>query len=48
MIQVHLVAADGSDTTLQVKPSGSLMQAAVARDVEAIAAEIVPPDLRAD
>ncbi|HEY0824329.1 MAG TPA: 2Fe-2S iron-sulfur cluster-binding protein [Ramlibacter sp.] len=39
MIQVHLVAADGSDTTLEVKPSGSLMQAAVARDVEGIAAD---------
>ena len=39
MIQVHLVAADGSDTTLEVKPSGSLMQAAVAKDVEGIAAD---------
>ena len=39
MIQVHLVAPDGSDTTLQVKPAGSLMQVAVAKDVEGIAAD---------
>jgi ferredoxin, 2Fe-2S len=39
MIQVHLVAADGAETTLEVKPAGSLMQAAVARNVEGIAAD---------
>lgn len=39
MIQVHLVAADGAETTLEVKPAGSLMQAAVARNVDGIAAD---------
>lgn len=39
MIQVHLVAADGAATTLEVKPAGSLMEAAVARNVDGIAAD---------
>ncbi len=39
MIKIHLVAATGGDTTLEVKPAGSLMQAAVARDIEGIAAD---------
>lgn len=39
MIQVHLVAASGNETVLEVKPSGSLMQAAVAANVEGIAAD---------
>jgi 2Fe-2S ferredoxin len=39
MIKIHLVAADGSETTLETKPAGSLMQAAVGRNVEGIAAD---------
>ena len=39
MIKIHLVAADAAETTLSVKPSGSLMQAAVAANVAGIAAD---------
>ena len=39
MIKIHLVAADGGATTLEVKPADSLMQAAVAANVEGIAAD---------
>ena len=39
MIKVHLVAADGGETTLEVKPAGSLMQAAVAANVAGIEAD---------
>ena len=39
MIKIHLVAADAVETTLSVKPSGSLMQAAVAANVSGIAAD---------
>jgi 2Fe-2S ferredoxin len=39
MITIHLVAADSQEITLQVKPGQSLMQAAVANDVEGIAAD---------
>jgi ferredoxin, 2Fe-2S len=39
MIKIHLVAADGGATTLEVKPADSLMQAAVAADVPGIAAD---------
>lgn len=39
MIKVHLVAADGAETTLEVKPAGSLMEAAVAKNVDGIAAD---------
>ena len=39
MIQIHLVAADGGETTLRVKPSGSLMEAATGANVDGIAAD---------
>jgi ferredoxin, 2Fe-2S len=39
MIKIHLVAADAAETTLSVKPAGSLMQAAVAANVPGIAAD---------
>ena len=39
MIKIHLVAADGSETTLDTKPKGSLMEAAVGANVEGIAAD---------
>lgn len=39
MIKVHLVAANGEETTLEVKPAGSLMQAAVAANVAGIEAD---------
>jgi 2Fe-2S ferredoxin len=39
MIRIHLVAADGGQTTLEVKPKGSLMEAAVKNDVEGIEAD---------
>lgn len=39
MIKIHLVAPDGSETTLQAKPGESLMQAAVAANVRGIEAD---------
>ncbi|NNU42767.1 2Fe-2S iron-sulfur cluster-binding protein [Ramlibacter montanisoli] len=39
MIKIHLVAADAVETTLSVKPKGSLMQAATAANVSGIAAD---------
>ena len=39
MIKLHLVAPDGERTTLEAKPAGSLMQAAVDANVEGIAAD---------
>lgn len=39
MIKIHLVAADAAETTLQVKPAGSLMQAATAANVPGIEAD---------
>jgi ferredoxin, 2Fe-2S len=39
MIKIHLVAADGAETTLQAKPGESLMQAAVAANVGGIEAD---------
>ena len=39
MIKIHLVAADAVETTLSVKPKGSLMQAATAANVPGIAAD---------
>jgi 2Fe-2S ferredoxin len=39
MIRIHLVAADGGQTTLEVKPKGSLMEAAVKNDVDGIEAD---------
>ena len=41
MIKVHLVGPPGKpgETTLAVRPGGSLMQAAVAADVDGIAAD---------
>lgn len=39
MIKVHLLAADGAETILEVKPAGSLMQAAVAQNVPGIEAD---------
>ena len=39
MIKVHLVAADTRTTTLEVKEGQSLMQAAVAANVEGIEAD---------
>jgi 2Fe-2S ferredoxin len=39
MITIHLVAADGAETTLEAKPSGSLMEAAVAANVRGIEAD---------
>jgi 2Fe-2S ferredoxin len=39
MIRIHLVAADGGQTTLEVKPKGSLMEAAVKNDVAGIEAD---------
>ena len=40
MIKVHFVPASGAgETTLQVKPGQSLMQAAVANDLDGIAAD---------
>jgi ferredoxin, 2Fe-2S len=39
MIKIHLVAADGAETTLEAKPGESLMQAAVAANVRGIEAD---------
>ena len=39
MITIHLVAPDGAETSLQVRSGDSLMQAAVAANVEGIAAD---------
>jgi 2Fe-2S ferredoxin len=39
MLTIHLVAADAAQTTLQVKPGQSLMQAAVAANVPGIEAD---------
>ena len=39
MITIHLVAPDGAETSLQVRTGDSLMQAAVAANVEGIAAD---------
>ena len=39
MIRIHLVAADGGQTTLEVKPRGSHMEAAVKNDVDRIDAD---------
>jgi ferredoxin, 2Fe-2S len=39
MITIHLVAADGAETTLEAKPGQSLMQAAVAANVRGIEAD---------
>jgi 2Fe-2S ferredoxin len=39
MIKIHLVAADAAETTLEVKPAGSLMQAAIAANVAGIEAD---------
>jgi 2Fe-2S ferredoxin len=39
MITIHLVAADGGETTLQVKPGDSLMHAAVDANVRGIEAD---------
>jgi ferredoxin, 2Fe-2S len=39
MIKIHLVAADGAETTLEAKPGQSLMQAAVAANVRGIEAD---------
>src|SRR5262245_31170656 len=38
-IKIHLVAADGGTTTLDAKPGESLMQAAIAANVEGIEAD---------
>ena len=39
MIKIHLVAADGAETTLDVKTGDSLMQAAVGANVRGIEAD---------
>ncbi|MDE2607757.1 MAG: 2Fe-2S iron-sulfur cluster binding domain-containing protein [Burkholderiales bacterium] len=39
MIKIHLVAPDGAETTLEAKPGESLMQAAVAANVQGIEAD---------
>ena len=39
MIKIRLVAPDGAETALDVKPAGSLMEAAVKHNVEGIAAD---------
>ncbi len=39
MITIHLVAADGGETTLQGRPGDSLMQTAVANNVAGIEAD---------
>lgn len=39
MIKIHLVAAGGAETTLEVRTGQSLMQAAVAANVDGIAAD---------
>ncbi|MBE7369221.1 2Fe-2S iron-sulfur cluster-binding protein [Ramlibacter pallidus] len=39
MIKIHLVAPDGAETALEVKPAGSLMEAAVKHNVDGIAAD---------
>ena len=39
MIKIHLVAADGGETTLDTPTKGSLMEAAVGANVEGIAAD---------
>ena len=39
MIKIHLVASDGAETTLDVKPGESLMQVAVAANVNGIDAD---------
>ena len=39
MIKIHLVAADATETVLEARPAGSLMQAAVAANVAGIEAD---------
>lgn len=39
MIKIHLVAPDGAETTLESKPAGSLMEAAVDANVRGIEAD---------
>jgi ferredoxin, 2Fe-2S len=39
MIKIHLVAPNGAETTLEAKPGESLMQAAVAANVDGIEAD---------
>lgn len=39
MIKIHLVAADGGETVLETRPNRSLMEAAVAANVDGIAAD---------
>lgn len=39
MIKIHLVGPDGSETTLEARTGESLMQAAVAANVDGIAAD---------
>lgn len=39
MVQVHLIAADGTRRTVQGRPGQSLMTAAVGADVDGIAAD---------
>ena len=39
MIKIHLVDAGGEETALEVKPAGSLMQAATAANVPGIEAD---------
>ena len=39
MIKIRLVAADATETVLEAKPAGSLMQAAVAANVAGIEAD---------
>jgi ferredoxin, 2Fe-2S len=39
MIKIQLVAADGGATLLETRPAGSLMEAAVAANVDGIAAD---------
>ena len=39
MIKIHLVAAGGAETTLEVRTGQSLMEAAVAANVDGIAAD---------
>ena len=39
MIKIHLVNPGGEETTLEVKPAGSLMQAAIAANVQGIEAD---------
>lgn len=39
MIKIHLVGPDGSETTLEARTGESLMQAAVAANIDGIAAD---------